>query len=254
MAVVIPPSFKNGGKGFGIKQLIERIEQNNAAYKQQALPFFGFEQGIGAERERYAPLLFQQISDPTASEAYKTNLREALDAGRAQYAAIGSPSSGASQFYGAKVATDLAAKEMDKRNAMLMAASQFRGMLPQWQEPQYLNAAVAGHGARAGYINALANLNNSVTAASQGGGGGMGFSSPLGTLSGMLGGSMMNQMGSGGSMFGLNSRPAGVEGPLNQGGGFYSNPFASLMGSGSSGAAAGGSTDMFGNLFSFWGS
>lgn len=215
-------------RGLRLRDLLLQIYLQQQKYRNQAFePFLGFEREIGEQRAKFDPLVYESIVNPTASPSFQLNLKEGLDALGSQYAATGSSVSGPLQVAGARFAEGLAGDELDKANARLMAASQFRGILPTTQEPQFLGASVGGHNARAALINAMA-----ASKASSGGGGGGFFSDLLGAGTGLLGGPE-KALGMVGNLAGLNSRPEGVAGPLMENNTFFSNPLAPFLNMGS---------------------
>ena len=212
-------------------------------------PFNAFERSIGEYGAGFFPQLKDSIEHPTLSPAFQLYSKEGLDQLRGAYSLGGNPSSGQSQLAGGRFMEGLTARAVDDANQRLMAAaSGFRGILPQSQIPNFTNSG-------SGAFNAKTNLLNAMTAmkASSGGGGGMGFSSPLGSLSGMLGGSMMDTMTKGTSQNPMIGNPQTTFSPMDtsQGGLFQQFPGTSNM-SGMGGSYGG--TGFFNWLSSFWGS
>jgi len=176
----------SGGNTHGVGRKLRRerqkIEDALASYNTMAKPFFGLEQNRGEFGQSFYPMLQQRIANPMLSPSFKLYGDEGIKMLRSNFAQTGSPSSGPAQIAAGRYLAGLGAHQLDTADNMLLAAANFRGILPQTQEPQYL-----------GLTEDLAKQEAMVKAAQQGGGGG-------GLFSGILGGAA--QGASAGSYFG----------------------------------------------------
>lgn len=163
----------SGGNTHGVGKKLRRerqkIEEARARYNDMAEPFFGLEQNRGEFGQSFFPQLQQRITNPTLSPSFQLYGNEGINMLRSNFAQTGSPSSGPAQIAAGRYLAGLGAHQLDTADNMLLAAANFRGILPQTQDPQYY--ALTGD---------LAKQEAMVKAAQQGGGSGSLFSGILG--------------------------------------------------------------------------